>query len=376
MMKELGGIIMRHTKKFFKALAVFLCLSICIDMVSFSKDNYLQTVRASTGESLETVSPDTMINYKEEAYSCPVKGLTNVETIGLRMNPSGNVQFNLYNYYSKDIENIAYVTYDSKGKKQVEKCAEGNLGSDPREVVLNGDRGYGILHDKEHYDRELVVAKKIRNGKIKDGTRISWKILKKIKIDVSKFRKKKDDRIFLDILEVKGENTVILRYSNGINGKGKNYSGVIQVNIATGKVKKLLGANFYMSQYDGKYMYCAEERAGKDIFYRISLETKKVDTLVADPVLGGEYDAGPYTIFDGKVLGIDKDGKVYYGTFDSKKFEQIGQISHCKNWEKYGICGLAVKNENEFYIAYAPKVFRGEEYDHSYGKVFVAKYYK
>lgn len=381
---------MKQRKKIFVAMAMSLCFSICTDAVSFAQDVQREIVQGTAegriqvqglqGESTQVATPAAIIKYKEKAYNCPIKKLTNVETMRLKMIPSGKVQFELSGYRSKEIWNIARVTYDSKGKKQVKKAAEANLNSASKQIALYGDRGYGIRTDKEGNDRALVVGKKIKNGK-----KESWKILKKVKIDVSKLKKKKSDYLFLKIEEVTGKNTVRMQYNNG-TGEGDEYSGIIQVNVVTGKVKKIVTADYYMHWYDGKYVYgCTyEEASNKVILSRISLNSKKTDEFTVDAFPDDEryrwsgtlYGSSIYTFFNERIMALDPNGKVYYGTFDSKKLKQVGDISVCKNYKKYEVCGLAMKSKNEFYISYSPKIKKGMEYDHTYGRVFVAKYYK
>lgn len=256
-------------------------------------------------------------------------------------------------------------------------------------MELYGDWGYGIRQARGACN--LIVGKRIKNGK-----KENWKILKRIKIDVYKLKKKKNDNISIGISEVTGKNTVIVRYASTPKNdrEDEDYGGIIQVNVATGKVKELVKADVPLSWYDGKYVYGGRYRAvsGQNVFYRISLETKKVDKFTAPAFycfsdaysdaysgwsIGMNYKEY-YTFFEGGILCLDGEGRIYHATFDSGKFEQIGDISHCKNYKKYKVLGLAMKSKNEFYISYSPKVKKNSTVpvSISYGKVFVAKYHK
>lgn len=333
-----------YKKRLFRSLALSLalCISLCISTISYAV---------------------TIKSYKEIKYDCPIKKLKliSIEAIGVDINNKGMLQFYIYNGTNY------FVTYNSKGKKTVEK------DSIPYDYDKEPETMGAFLYGGHTYQLWNENVLRVYNKK--------GKLVKKITLKEKKYRKRKKDRIYFRILEITRKNVVRVRYSVFPTSK-KKYSGIIDVNISTGKIKKVIDTDFVFTSYDGKnkFVYYYEYNKDKVTFYSKSIKTKKTRKFTIEEIIFDEdkypYSNIHYSIYNEKVMAVSPDGRVFYGTYDSKKLEQIGDISKCKNFKKYECWDIAMKNKNEFYIAYAPAIKKGEEYDHSFGKVFIAKYIK
>lgn len=323
---------MKFHKKLFICLAILLCFSFCMGSVS---------------------NAETIKQYKETKYSCPVKNLSRVEGVNLDIDRSGKINFSIY-----DGRNF-FVTYNSNGKRSIKKSSV--YSSDVRDMKIYGGKTYRL-------DGKKLCMYNNKGKKIKQ-----------IKLNENKYSKSKTDRIKFFMVEVRNKNVIRVGYSS--RSRKNRYGGMIDVNISSGKIKKVISTDFAIGthrHYDGKYIYDFLESKKGTTFYCKSLKTKKTKKFKAEKIVFDKekysYSTIRYAFYNGNIMAVEPGGKVYFGNFDDKKLEQIGDISECKNFTKYNNWGLAMKSKNEFYILYSPAVERGEEGSSSFGDAFIAKY--
>lgn len=352
---------MKYLKKIFSFITIVLCFSLCVGVIS---------------------NAEAAINYKAKKFDCAVKGLNIVSGEDLRINSKGKVQLNMHINHTS-----ANVVIGANEKKKIAKAKAGKVGySESGDVVLYGNKAYEVREK-----RVIVKTKKgkdIRYRKVLVVRTKTGKIIKTIKLDVSKFLKKKNHSVNYSIAEIKEKNKALLYYCHYNYNGTKNYGGLVEVNIKTGKMKKIVSSDkFFLEGYDGKYVYGRIfEPSGvrvipkKATFFRISLKTKKTKKIVINAL---EYDDEKfpyqkpiYSFYNGKIMGIEPTGKVFFGTFDSGEFKQVGDISGCTKFQKYTVCDFAMKNKNEFYILYCSNINKGEEPLELEGGLFIVKYQK
>lgn len=340
---------MKYSKKIFVSMAVALCISFMTGVISHAET----------------------LQYKEISYGYPFGKKYVTESFSMCINTSGKLSLQGIGSYP-----TSFVTYNSKKKKTVKQYKNKNLFLRPKAVY--GNRSYSI--DSERGREKLFVFK------IK-GNIITKKVIKKIdleKITKKYLRDKDDDVDRLEIWEILRKNVVRIFFHvsepNGPDYIGGHYAGILDVNITTGKDKKVvLLDEFYPRCYDGKYVYSMSGKDGKITFRRVSLKSKKIESFTADDI---EYDDKnyPYSVvepyfYNGQIMALCPSGKVYYGTFKSKKFELVGKISKGKHFKKYAALDFVMKSKKEFYIAYGTRAKRSKENDSSInGKIFVDKY--
>lgn len=352
---------MKYLKRIFSVVAMVLCLTLCVDAVSHA----------------------AAIKYKETKFGSQIKGYSFAERLRLKVNGSGKIQLALHSYTSQTC-----VTYSSNGKKQFNSSPLMEIPCDTYEFMeFYGNKNKYIYSIK---NKKLLIYKDKSTKKYEDIKKI-----KTIKLDVSKYLKKKSDSVELEIAEITGKNKVRIHYrhvtsyrkhmtmSEYMNKTTKvayGYGGIIEVNTATKKIKKLVAADFIPKCYDEKNIYGYETEADKITFYQKSIKTNKEKKFVADKITFDEdkyeFSGANYSIYNGKIMGISPTGAVYYGTFENKKFEQIGNIAGCANFKKYEVLDFVMKSKNEFYILYGTGLKKNEEYDHAFGKLFLFKYKK
>lgn len=363
-----------YLKKISVFTAISLCISFCIGTISHAK---------------------TIIKYKETNYGRVVEGLRNIYYgYEMRINSHGKLEVNLMDYtVSKAAEkklsdkkilpkklykSHAHVTFDSKGKKKVNAMYDVYQKPQYRtKRYVYGNKVYGI-----NRQTTLIVYSK------------SGKILKKITPDLSKYRKRGEKRrLFIEMAEVIGKNKVRLFYarSSGYIHGGTGYGGILEVNIKTGNIKKIVSADNYVPQfYDGKYIYGYKETDYKEVsnlyarpkkvtFFRTSLQTKKTESFTVDTISfdGIKYEEATekYAFYKGNIMCLSPDGNVYFGTFDSKKIERVGNLSKSKYFDKYDIFGFAMKSKNEFYLMYDPTTIAHKDNSGFRQRLFVVKYH-
>ena len=324
---------MRYSKRLFTLIAMVLCISLFTGTVSHAEET---------------------IQYEETKYDCPVKKLKFVEEMTVGINSSGRVEFNIFNGWTYN------VTYNSKGKKKVETIKKQTKPYCNRMMKAYGERLYQLEEDNVL----RVYDKKVR-------------LIKKIKINEKKYRKKKKDKLDFRILEIRGKNIVRVRYNHYYNNY---YGGIIDIDITKNKIKNVIKTDFFIRDYDGNHVYSYNILKNNMFFYKKSLKTKKTIKFTTEKIIFDEvkYECSKIgnSFCNGKIMLLIPDGRIFYGDFNSKKIEQIGDISRCKNFKKYELYKMAMKNKIEFYVIYTPAVKRGEEYDHDYGRVFLARYKK
>lgn len=367
---------MINSKKICSVIVMVICFSFCIGTVSHAK---------------------TLISYKETVYGKPINGMGDIIDGAIcRINSSGNLELNIYDYkmsklskaerkklQGKNCKWYAKVTFDSKGKKKVVSRTAVNYKKFFHYV--NGDRSYILKYTYDPY------SKKVNNERKLIVTSKNGKIIKKINLNISKYLKNKNDSVYLKLEEVKGRKKVRLSYGKNYPYKTSGYGGIIEVNTVTGKVKKIVSSNdFNPKYYDGEYVYGKSFEPDsylgnpeKVTFYMQSLKTGKTTKFTTEHI---PYDwknyvtlSPRYSFYKGKVMGVEPDGKVFYGTFNSKKFEQVGDISGCKFFKRYGPYGLMMKSRDEFYIAYNKIYDRDLEPDctsPAWDNLYIAKYKK
>lgn len=346
---------MRKIKNLFMFLSMVLCFSLFIGTVSHA---------------------EMITKYNETYFGNVISKMTSAEGYAASINSSGNLVIDVYGYTSTDVSNAgpgqrnARVQFDAKGKKKVNSMVDNNYK--PWDKKVYGNRAYGISNASYgKNNQKLVVMSK--NGKI----------IKSIKLNVTKFLKKKKDDVYINFAEIK-KNKVRLIYSH-TNGYLTGYGGVIDVNIKTGKIKKIVSTNDFMPiGYEGKnvYGYSFKPRGygsipKKVLFYMKSLKTGKTKKFTAPAIPNNPkmYMKPIYAFYNGKIMGVGPDGKVFYGTFNSKKFVQVGDISGCKYFESCHFGDMVMKNKNEFYIVYDSGFSKdGDTEEESCRKLIVVKY--
>ena len=338
---------MRYSKRLFTLIAMVLCISLFTGTVSHAEET---------------------IQYEETKYDCPVKKLKFVEEMKVGINSSGRVEFSIF---SSILSGRTYnVTYNSKGKKKVETIKKLTKPYCNRMMKAYGGRLYQLEEDNVL----RVYDKKAR-------------LIKKIKINEKKYRKRKKDKIDFMLLEIRGKNIVRVCYGHHrirfIDGSSKwtdQYGGIIDIDISKNRIKNVIKTDFCIDDYDGKHVYSYDIVKNNMIFYNKSLKTKKTKMFTTEKITFDEvkYECSEIgeSLYNGKIMLLIPDGRIFYGDFDSEKIEQIGDISRCKNFKKYELYDIEMKSKNEFYVIYTPAVKRGEEYDHDYGRVFLARYKK
>lgn len=356
---------MKYIKQSYKFIAIVLCFSLSIGTVSHAK---------------------TIIKYKEKNYGRVIDGLKCVYGINhMRINSRGRLEVNLTDYklsraarkklYSqkkcpKNFQaSYAHVTYDTKGKKKVNAMYDIYYEENACDKYVYGNRAYGIKGKK------LIVYSK------------TGKILKKIKVDVSKFIKKGDKYVVLRIAEVSGKNKIRIFYHHSYDFI-KGYGGIVEVNTNTGKIKKIVSEDNYIpTYYDGKHVYGLRYLKNDKVrFYRTSLKTKKVESFIVDEIPYEDeenYDEEKYEedvimtdFYRGNIMCISPDGNVYFGTFDSKKIVKVGDLSKSKFFNKYDSVDFVMKNKNEFYLMYDPSTIAHADNGGIREKIFIVKYHK
>lgn len=349
---------MKHSKKYLLIIAIAICFSICIDTVSHAK---------------------SIINYKEINYGKPVNGLKKAGDVEIHVDSSGKVIFNLSCYdltkaawklpsnKAVDGRPSARVTYSSNGKKKINRMEDKQFRDNFKYVY--GKRAYNINFSTKNMSKSILTLY------TKKG-----KEVKKININSKKYCKTGSKYVLFQMAEIVGENKVRLYYADDY-AIGK-YGGMVEVNAKTGKIRELVSTdNYFPRAYDGKYVYGYSILSKQITFYRTSLKTKKTESFTASAITFDKkkypISNAMYSFYKGGVMGIEPSGKVFYGTFDSKKFEQIGNISKCKNFKKYEPNNFVMKSKNEFYITYSSDIKKGIERDTHYVKnIFLVKYKK
>lgn len=331
---------------------------------------------------------ETVIDYKEKNCGRVVDGLMKLygesegrmlyQTYDMRINSKGRLDINLSNYRISDDQKdklsarkklptkkykaYAHVTFNSKGKKKVNAAYDVYRKSWTKYVY--GNHLYGVTH------RKLIVHSK--NGKV----------LKTIKPNLSKYLEK-NHTAYLMMVEVAGKSKVRLFYLHSYNYRSPNggtgYGGIIEVNTKTGKVKKLVSTKNYVPRcYDGKYVYGFKIRDEEVKFFRTSLKTQKTETFKTQAIISDNLknweESAKYTFYNGNIMGLSPDGKVLFGTFKDKKFEQVGDISKCKNYKKYCALSIAMKSKKEFYIMYDPNIEAHEEPEGMRERLIIVQY--
>lgn len=127
---------MKYSKKLFSVIAMILCFSLCMGTVSHAQ---------------------TIIKYKEISYGKPINSLTVTSGFSMRINSSGRLEVNLYDYgiskaakkaeskkvSAKSYKRYARVTFDSKGKKKTDTMIDVYPKSWYKNI--NGTRAYRTI---------------------------------------------------------------------------------------------------------------------------------------------------------------------------------------------------------------------------------------